>query len=326
VPKFTIRFDLRCPDFMNGTPSAQYQAAIDQAEWADKLGFNHIMVSEHHGANDGYLPSPLVFLAACAARTKNIRLMNAVLLMPLHDPLRVAEDVAVLDLISGGRVDLVLGLGYAKQDFENFGIEPKGRGRYLEEGVEILKQAWTGDWFKYQGRKVKVTPKPAQQPRPRILLGGNTAVAAERAARIADGFVPGNPQAYNHYLEACKEQGRDVTVPNGSLVGPAFLYVSESPEQAWQTILPHALHEANCYAQWEKEGGIVGAYNKPQTEDSIRNNPEYRVMMPDECIELFNDLGPEGSAFIHPLMGGLDPEFAWQSLKIIEEEVLPAIK
>lgn len=324
MPKFTIRFDLRCPDFMTATPAQQYQAAVDQVAWADKMGFQSVMVSEHHGADDGYLPSPLVFLSACAARTENIRLLMAVLLMPLHNPLRVAEDVAVLDLISNGRIDLVLGLGYAKQDFENFGIEPKGRGKFLEEGVEVLKKAWTGDWFEYQGRRVKVTPKPAQQPRPGILLGGNTPVAAKRAARIADGFVPGNPQAFVHYMEACKELGREVALPSGS-VGPGFLYVSENPEQAWETILPHALHEANCYAQWEKEGGIVGDYNKPQTEESIRDNPGYQVLTPEQCIKLFRELGDEGTAFIHPLMGGLDPEFAWKSLRLIEEKVLPAI-
>jgi len=324
VPNFSIRFDLRCPDFMTASPSEQYQAAIDQVAWADKMGFQRVMVSEHHGAADGYLPSPLVFLSACAARTENLRLMLAVLLMPLHDPLRVAEDVAVLDLISGGRVDLVLGLGYAKQDFENFGIEPKGRGKYLEQGVEVLKNAWTGDWFEYQGRRVRVTPKPAQQPRPGILLGGNTAVAAKRAARIADGFVPGNPEAYGHYLQFCKELGRETPAPGGSM-GPAFLYVSENPEQAWETIMPHALHEANCYAEWEKEGGIVGAYNKPQTEQSILDNPEYSVVSVDECISLFRELGDDGNASVHPLMGGLDPEFAWKSLKLMEEKVFPAI-
>ncbi len=325
MPQLTMRFDLRLPPFMQASPADQYRAAIEQAAWADRMGFRHVMVSEHHGAEDGYLPSPLVFLSAVAARTQNIRLMQSVLLMPLHNPLRVAEDVAVLDLISNGRVDLVLGLGYAKQDFINFGVEPKGRGKYLEEGVEVLKSAWSGDWFEYQGRRVRVTPRPAQQPRPAILLGGNSRVAARRAARIADGFIPGNAEAYGHYLEACRELGREIP-PAGGAMGPAFLHVAEDVEAAWEQILPHALHEANCYAQWEQEGGIVGLYNEPQTESSIRHNPQYRVVTPEECIELFRELGPEGSAFIHPLMGGLDPELAWQSLKLLEQKVLPAVK
>lgn len=86
------------------------------------------------------------------------------------------------------------------------------------------------------------------------------------------------------------------------------------------------MHEANCYAQWEKEGGIVGLYNKPQTEDTLRDNPEYRVVTPEECIELFCELGPNGSAFVHPLMGGLDPALAWSSLRLLEEKVLPAVR
>ncbi|MBN7797658.1 LLM class flavin-dependent oxidoreductase [Parahaliea mediterranea] len=325
MPQLTMRFDLRLPHFLHCTPAEQYQAALDQAAWADRMGFSHIMVSEHHGAEDGYLPSPLVFLSAVAARTRCVRLMQAVLLMPLHHPLRVAEDVAVLDLISNGRVDLVLGLGYARQDFENFGVPLKGRGKYIEEGVEVLKAAWSGDWFEYQGRRVRVTPRPVQQPRPGILLGGNSRVAARRAARIADGFVPGNPEAFAHYREACAELGRE-TPQSGGGVGPAFLHIAENVEQAWEQILPHALHEANCYAQWEKEGGIVGLYNKPQTEDTLRENPEYRVVTPEECIELFRQLGPDGRAFVHPLMGGLDPQLAWSSLRLLEEKVLPAVR
>lgn len=324
MPELTMRFDLRLPGLLKVSPAEQYQAALEQAAWADRMGFSRIMVSEHHGAEDGYLPSPLVFLSAVAARTERVRLMQAVLLIPLHDPLRVAEDVAVLDLISNGRVDLVLGLGYARQDFENFGVALKGRGKYLEEGVEVLKAAWSGDWFEYQGRRVRITPRPAQQPRPGILLGGNSRVAARRAARIGDGFVPGNPEAFGHYLEACRELGREPPEPAGG-VGPAFLHVAEDVEAAWERILPHALHEANCYAQWEKEGGIVGLYNKPQTEATLRENPEYRVVTPDECIALFRELGPRGSAFLHPLMGGLDPTLAWESLRLIEEKVLPAL-
>tara|TARA_B110000444_G_scaffold236743_1_gene248873 strand:+ start:887 stop:1846 length:960 start_codon:yes stop_codon:yes gene_type:complete len=319
-----MRFDMRCPDFMTASPTEQYQAAIEQVAWADKVGFQRVMVSEHHGAEDGYLPSPLIFLSACAARTENLRLMLAVLLIPLHDPLRIAEDIAVLDLISDGRVDLVLGLGYAKQDFENFGVDLKGRGKFLEEGVQVLKKAWTGDWFEYEGRQVRVTPKPVQRPRPGIMIGGNTAVAAKRAARIADNFVPGNPQAYLHYLEFCKELGKEIQVPSAG-VGPAFLYVSENPERDWETIMPHALHEANCYAKWEKEGGIVGLYNTAQTEQSILDNPEYMVVSVDECINLFRELGDDGNVSIHPLMGGIDPNFAWKSLRLLEEKVLPVI-
>jgi len=111
LPRILLRYDMRAPAF--GAPAAAlYAAALEQAAFADAHGFDAVQLSEHHGSEDGYLPAPLVLAAAIAGRTKGIRLEIAALILPLHEPLRVAEDVAVLDLASAGRVELVIGAGY----------------------------------------------------------------------------------------------------------------------------------------------------------------------------------------------------------------------
>src|SRR5204863_6714265 len=116
-----LRFDLRNPDIAGTTMAERYAAAIDMAEWADGLGFAIIVLSEHHGSADGYLPSPLTMAAAMAARTKQVRIQIAALIAPFHDPLRIAEDIAVVDLVSNGRLDVVIANGYVPGEFDMFG-------------------------------------------------------------------------------------------------------------------------------------------------------------------------------------------------------------
>ena len=123
-------------------------------------GFDMLTLSEHHASPDGYLPSPLVLGGAMAARTKQIALWISALLLPLHDPIRLAEDLAVLDLISGGRVSLVTGLGYRPIEYAMFGKEWTRRGKLLDENLDVMIKAWTGEPFEHRGETVQVTPRP----------------------------------------------------------------------------------------------------------------------------------------------------------------------
>jgi alkanesulfonate monooxygenase SsuD/methylene tetrahydromethanopterin reductase-like flavin-dependent oxidoreductase (luciferase family) len=149
------------------------QETLVEAELAEACGFSGFFFGEHHQDRDGFLPSPLVVCSAVAARTKKIQIGTSVLLLPLHHPLRVAEDVATLEAISGGRVALGVGIGYQDADFRAMGIEKKHRVGRFEEGIEILRKAWTGENFCHKGRyfdieNVRVTPKPIQKPNPPI--------------------------------------------------------------------------------------------------------------------------------------------------------------
>ena len=149
-----IRFDMRAPASGPASAAELHTATLDMAEWADRLGFDSLVVSEHHGAEDGFLPSPIVAAAAIAGRTKRAGISISALLAPLHDPIRIAEDLAVLDLLSEGRVTTILGLGYRPEEYEMFDAPWATRGAYFDEWVQALLDAWKGEPFLYQGRKI----------------------------------------------------------------------------------------------------------------------------------------------------------------------------
>lgn len=322
MTKLSLRLDMRAPAFAN-TPQDLYSIGIEMAAWADAHGFAECMLSEHHGSDDGYLPSPLVLGAAIAARTQQIRIRVSALVLPLHDPLRVAEDVAVLDRISNGRAELVVAAGFRPFEFDMFDRELKDRGVLMEEGVATLKCAWTGEPFEYRGRKVWVTPTPIQKPHPPLLLGGSTKVAARRAARIGDGFVPVVPELYPVYLEECDKLG--VMPGQQQIMGPLAVFVSEDPDKMWAAIAPHVLHETNSYARWYAELGTAGPYRPLEDVDSLRESGLYQVLTPSQCIELARGLGDNGVLFFQPLLGGLHPNVGWQSLELLASKVLPEL-
>ena len=172
----------------------EYADTLRIAEHAERLGFDSIWTSEHHGVSDGYLPSQLVLLSAIAAVTERIRLGTAIVVAPVHDPLRLAEDAAVLDHISNGRLSLGVGLGWRPEEYRMFGGSAGNRVSRLVDTVEVLRKAFTGERFSHKGRAyscdaVQVTPKPLQPSGPPILVGGFVPEAVRRAGRLGDGFI-----------------------------------------------------------------------------------------------------------------------------------------
>src|SRR2546426_3306444 len=160
-------FTAQVPPGSGRTFTQEYREVLDLVRLAETLGFDSAWVSEHHGSGDGYLPSLLPMLAGFAAATDRIRLGTGVLLTPFHHPLRLAEDAAVVDLLSGGRLILGLGLGWREEEFRMFGVPLAERVRRTIEAVEILRLAWTGERFSYEGKghsydRVKITPRPAR--------------------------------------------------------------------------------------------------------------------------------------------------------------------
>src|SRR5947209_8414965 len=187
-------FTGQIPPGSERTFEQEYREVLDLVRLAETLGFDSAWVSEHHGSSDGYLPSLLPMLAAFAAATERIRLGTGVRLTPFHDPLRLAEDAAVVDQLSGGRLILGLGLGWRDEEFRMFGQPVEERVKRTVDAVEILRRAWTGERFSYQGSvyscdRVKVTPAPSQRPGPPIYLGGFTDQAVRRAGRLGDGYI-----------------------------------------------------------------------------------------------------------------------------------------
>ncbi|MFP6663043.1 MAG: LLM class flavin-dependent oxidoreductase [Deltaproteobacteria bacterium] len=324
-PAFSIRFDLRCPPFAKSSSADLAEAALAQSVWAEEQGFLAVILSEHHGSPDGYLPSPMVMAGAVAARTTRIGISLAAMIAPLHDPLRLAEDIAMIDVLSRGRVIPILAAGYVETEFHAFGKTLRDRGPVMDEICQFLDQAWRGESFEYHGKMVRVTPRPVQQPRPPILMGGSTRIAARRAAKWADYFVPSTDACFEMYREELQKLGKpDPGPPAPSL--PMFVHISEDPDAAWEQIAPHALHESNAYGHWMAEAGLDGPYAEFADEDALRRSGKYLVVTPEEMIELCRGLGAGGNVAMHPLMGGLDPEIGWQSLRLLETKVLPILR
>ena len=317
-----IRFDLRVPSFSTTTHAEMYKACLDMCEWADRLGLDIVVLSEHHGVDDGFMSAPVTLAAAIAARTKTIQINIAAILVPLHDPVRLAEQLATAALVSGGRIGFVAGLGYRQEEFEMAGVDRRQRGKLLEEFVEVMRKAWSGEPFEWRGRTVRATPKPPSEPM--LLVGGSTEKAAKRAAKLRAGFFPaiGDQRLADLYTAECERlgfHGGFVSMPNG----PGFVHVSEQPERDWQRVGPHALYDAQTYAAWQTPDQRSSMHVEAQSIDDMKRSTAYQVLTPDQCVALARETG---RVILHPLMGGLSPELGWESLRLFEEKVLPRIR
>ena len=323
---FTLRFDLRNPSFAGVPMAERYAAALDMVEWADRLGFVSVTLSEHHGSPDGYLPSPLPMAAAMAARSGRIRITIAAMVAPFHDPLRLAEDAAVVDLLSGGRLEMVITNGYVGGEFDMFGVPRRTRAARTEETLETLRQAWAGGTFEFRGRTVEVTPAPAQPGGPPLSLGGSTEPAARRAARLGAGFLPSTPEVWGFYRDECARQGRPDPGPHFG-GDTSFFHLAEDPDAGWEAIAPYALHEVNAYGKWMVEAGTAatGGYQPVADAEALRQTGQYRVITPDQFVAELQAGGPFAFAVFHPMMGGIPPVLAWESLRLFERQVLPRL-
>jgi alkanesulfonate monooxygenase SsuD/methylene tetrahydromethanopterin reductase-like flavin-dependent oxidoreductase (luciferase family) len=317
-----LRFDLRNPAFAGTSTTERLQAALDMAEWADDHGAVSIGISEHHGSDDGYLPSPIVFAAALAARTCNARIMIAALIAPLYDPVKLAEDLAVLDALSGGRIDLIIGGGYVADELSMFGVRSAERGPRTSDAIETLRAAWSGEPFEYQGRTVRVTPTPCQPGGPRLVLGGSSDAAARRAARIADGYAPSSGDSWAAYRDEMLALGKP-DPGEGSEVSVVTTFLSEDPDAAWTALLPYFLHENNAYARWLDDAGLVGPYRACDATE-LQRRGQYRVLTPDAYADELR-AAPFPFAFFHPLVGGTPPALGWETLHLYADQVLPRL-
>jgi hypothetical protein len=227
-----LRFNMVLPGLDRHRLSDMHKAALDMAALADEQGFATVSLEEHHGAENGWSPSPLVFAGLVFGRTRRIGVTISALLLPLHDPLRVAEDIAVLDLASGGRLTTILGLGYRPSEYAAHGKDWTRRGRLMDEAVQALLDAWTGEPFDYRGTTVRVTPTPVTQPHPMVLLGGTSPAAAKRAARFGLPYFPAAhlPELEALYYEECAARGTA-----GFCVMPGvdtyMLHVADDPDR-----------------------------------------------------------------------------------------------
>jgi alkanesulfonate monooxygenase SsuD/methylene tetrahydromethanopterin reductase-like flavin-dependent oxidoreductase (luciferase family) len=320
--QLTVSFDMRAPAF--GAPAADlYRAALDQVRWADEHGFDAVLVNEHHGSPDGYLPAPLVFGAAVAACTSRLRIWISALVLPLHDPVAAAEELAVLDLISGGRVTLVVASGYRPAEFDMFGADFGRRAALAAAGLRVLRQAWTGEPFEYAGRTVTVLPRPVQRPGIPVVLAGSSRGSALRAAREADGYKPSRTELIELYNDELRRLGRPAPLVPPSLAGEPAVFVSRDPAGDWPLVAPHAVYDTNMYAAWTRAQPGISRHTGTADQDEVRASGNYPVLTPAQALERIR---AGYGLHLKPLLAGLAPDLAWRSLRLIESDVLPYLE
>jgi alkanesulfonate monooxygenase SsuD/methylene tetrahydromethanopterin reductase-like flavin-dependent oxidoreductase (luciferase family) len=326
MPYLCMRHDFRAPAFGPASTRDIYAAALEQYEWADRNGFDLLVLSEHHGIDDGWQPAPLTMAGVVLGRTRQARLMVSAAILPLHDPVRVAEQIAVLDNSAPGRLWVVVGAGYRVEEFEMAGLEHAARGKILEEYVGVLLQAWQGEPFEWRGRTVTVTPKPATTPHPMLLVGGGVPAAARRAARLRLPMLPMNTDQV--VRDAYADEGRRVGYKGlvVETVGPTFVHVADDPDRAWSEIAPYVLYEAQTYASYQTPGQHSTPGVKAETVDDLRASPQFVVGTPEQVRARLQQVPADGSVTFSPLAGGLPPDLSWASLELFAAQVLPALR
>jgi alkanesulfonate monooxygenase SsuD/methylene tetrahydromethanopterin reductase-like flavin-dependent oxidoreductase (luciferase family) len=305
---FSMRFDMRAPTF--GAPAPDlYAAAIEMSAWAEDHGGLAAVLCEHHGSEDGYLPVPLILGSAIAARTERL-LLTLVVVLPLYDPVRLAEEIAVLDIISRGRASYVFGLGYRPDEFEHFGLDVKRRGRLADEKLAVLGTLLADG----------ISPPPHTPGGPMMMWGGASLAAARRAGRygiglLANGTVDGMQDAYE---AACREYSHE---PGPTLLPPpdtpTVTFVTDDVDKAWDEIGAYLLHDAQMYAQWNPDNDTSAGISNARDVDDLRKNfPSHRIISVDEAVESVR----AGELLnLSPLCGGIPPDIAWPYLKRVGE-------
>lgn len=315
----SLGFDMRVPDFCVASPQQMYSEALEMIAYADKSGIDKVDFQEHHQSPDGYNPQPFMLACAAAARTHKIALVMGAVILPFHDPVLVAEQIAVGDLISGGRMYTILAAGYSPTEFAAFRVSLKDRARLMEEGFDIILRALSGERFMEKDREVFVRPLPSRDPREIVYAGGGSPAAAQRAARFGLSMWPMNDDIIQPYEEECRKLGKE---PGRLMRGSRSVYITDDPDRGWNEVGPHVLHYVRSYAAWSESEASKSPLHGMDTLEKVRAAGLISVVTPDEAV----DIGMNNAIVVQPLMAGLNPELGWKCLELYVNNVLPRIK
>jgi alkanesulfonate monooxygenase SsuD/methylene tetrahydromethanopterin reductase-like flavin-dependent oxidoreductase (luciferase family) len=298
---FGFLYDFRNPAQWRKSWPDMYAETLEFIAWTETLGVDAAWVAEHHVAEDGYLPSPLIALSAIAARTKRLRIGSAVALAPFYHPVRFAEDAAIVDIIANGRLEVGVALGYRRRETDAYGLDFAARAGRMEEFIQIVRRLWTGETFDFEGRHFRlknasIMPRPPRGHIP-LLIGGFSPKAMQRVARYGDAYLGRIELAetYRDLLAAC---GRDpsqakIYIPSLTLVA------ADDPERALQELAPYYYYLNNSYGDWLSEDQYesrIALENIPKrmSLEEFKASGLLQVLTPDEAVAMLQGLRAQG--------------------------------
>lgn len=312
---FTLRFDMRAPAI--GAPAVDlYAAAIDMCSWAETRGAVLAILSEHHGAEDGHLPAPHLLASAIAARTTQLSILLAAVPITFWEPVRLAEEIAVLDIISRGRVSYAFGIGHRTEEYEHFGVDMTRRGRRADDTLDLLRKLLADTSVDLDGRRIHVTPGPVTPGGPYMLIAGGSRAAARRAARHGLGFISqtASDDLKIYYETQCRANNFEpgpVQFPDPQV--PTAVFVADDADEAWDELGEYLLHDAVTAASYRHGDDSVASISRADTVEALRaTKGPYRIVTVEQAIAYIRGRKPLP---LLPLCGGVPPDVAWPYLK-----------
>ncbi|WP_328356338.1 LLM class flavin-dependent oxidoreductase [Mycobacterium sp. NBC_00419] len=314
-----LRFNFASP---GGDPKLQGEllsAALELAQYVDTRGVAAVSVDEHHATGHGWSCNPVMTAGMLLARTTNIIASIDCALGPLWNPVRMAEDIALVDAMSRGRLHTTVGLGYREVEYDTLGVDFSRRGELMDEALETMLAAWSGE--------TGVVSGTWSRPRPPLYVGGGVRATVRRAVRfgLPLSLPDHRPDLAEYYRELCREAGIRPFVIMPAEVNRGMIYLHTDPDRAWAELGEHILWEAVTYGQWSQETRSLMHLPGVQTLDQVRASGRYRFLTPEELIAEVRGAEDFGPITLHPLVGGMPIEEAWKSVQLLTDEVLPAL-
>jgi alkanesulfonate monooxygenase SsuD/methylene tetrahydromethanopterin reductase-like flavin-dependent oxidoreductase (luciferase family) len=329
-----LAYDFRNPPTSGLDNGWLYGEILDQIAWIDGLGFDLVWTTEHHFVEDGYLPSFVAAAGAIAARTKHVRISSDIVLLPFHNALRLAEDMAVLDCISNGRMEIGIGMGYAPHEFEIFGIPRSRRVSLTEEGIEVMRLAWEGERFSYAGKRYQiegalVRPRTVQPGGPPIWIAAMSEGGAKRAARMRTHLLPQGERdaVLDPFLAHHREHGIDANQYRIGIIRPWL--ITDDKERDWPPVRDAERYKARLYQDWiaAAEDGASVVMMGPEKDKPI---PQHWIVGDSEaCYRTLREFIIEYGVTDIVSWGaapGLDPKLLNESHQRFASEVMPRLK
>jgi alkanesulfonate monooxygenase SsuD/methylene tetrahydromethanopterin reductase-like flavin-dependent oxidoreductase (luciferase family) len=309
-----LRFNFASPQGDPRTQGELIRAALELAQWGESRGVLTVSVDEHHATGHGWSCNPILAAGMFLACTSTLIASVDCALGPLWNPVRLAEDIALVDNTSRGRLHTTVGLGYRTVEYDTLGVDFSERGPLMDGLIERMLSVWsdTGSYTR---------------PHPPLYIGGGARVTARRAARfrlplsLADHL----PDVAAYYRELAAEAGMAPLVIMPGPINRGMIYLHDDPDRAWAELGEHILWEAVTYGGWSTDQRSLMHLPGVQTLDEVRASGRYRFLTPDQLIAEVRDADDYGPLVLHPLVGGMPIDEAWKSVQLLVDRVLPAL-